>query len=91
MFSDILVCFDCGKTEFGLSESELDQLIARPLEGVYDADARGPAFRDREQIGDGHSQHSENVLVFRMRFSIEGVYADISSSQRRQAAYSKGN
>ena len=85
------VCFDCGNTEFALSETELHQLIARPLEGVYDADAHRPAFRDREHIGDGLSQHPKNFLGFRARFRVEGIYTDISTSRQRRAACPKGN
>jgi len=79
----LLACFDCGNSEL-LSETELDQLLARPVEGVYDADARRPAFRDRERFGDGLNQHSENVLGFRTRFSVEDIYTGISTSRQRR-------
>jgi hypothetical protein len=80
VFPELLVRFDCGNTEFALSETELYPLIARPFEGVFDADARRPAC-DREFIGEGLILHPENVLSFRTRFSVEGIYTDISSSR----------
>ena len=85
------MCFDCGNTEFGLSETELDQLIARRLDGICDAEARSPAFRDRGHFGDGLSQHPQNVRGFRMRFSVEDIYTDISTPRQRRIAYAKGN
>jgi hypothetical protein len=76
-----LVCFDCGNTEFALSETELHELIARPLEGVYGADAYRPVFHDREHFGDGLTQHPQNVVGFRTRFRVEGICTDISISR----------
>ena len=87
----MLACFDNGNREFGLSETELHPPIARRLEGVFDADARKPAFRDWEHFGQGVSQHPENVLGFRPRFSVEGDYNDLSTLGQRRAAYPKGN
>jgi hypothetical protein len=80
VFPELLVCFDCGNTEFALSENELHALIAGPLEGVYDEDAHRLAC-DRECTGDWLILHPENVLGFRTHFSVEGIYTDISISR----------
>jgi hypothetical protein len=85
------VCFDCGNTDFGLSETELGQLVARRSEGVYDADARRAAFRDRGRFGDGLNQHYENVLGFAIASTLKRVYTQIDTSQHRRSAYPKGN
>jgi hypothetical protein len=60
-----------------MSETELYQLTARSLEGVYDADTYRRAIREREHFGDGLTQHPENVLDFPAPFSVEGIYACI--------------
>lgn len=73
MFSELLVYFDCGNTEFGLSETELHQQIAGPSEGQYDADALNSAFGDPEHFGDGLSQPHENIVSVRTGLRVVGI------------------
>ncbi len=80
MFPELLVCLDGGNTEFALSETDLRQQTTPPWEYVYHAETYIPVFCDRGHFGDGATQHPENALGFRMRFSVEGIYADISTS-----------
>jgi hypothetical protein len=64
---------DCGNTEFGLSETELPQLIAGPSKGQNDADACRFAFGDPEHFIDGLSEPHEIMVCVRTGFRVEGI------------------